>query len=152
MNWSLLNYVPKCALVPHGPHALRALVLYVTCALCAVASNVPRALCVLVPCVPHFLRALVSHVPHTFRVLVTHVTSSLCVFMTPCLVSHVLCVLCALILCANITFCAREFPCFTLLYFRSFFTCDVLGGIYSSYNKYSFPVILWTDDQHQLLV
>ena len=37
-----------------------------------------------------------------------------------------------LTLCANISFCALEFPHLTLLYLRSFLPCDFFGGIYSS--------------------
>ena len=119
------------ALVSHVPRALRALVPHVLCTLLAFVLCVPHVLRALLPYVSRFLRALalVAPVPH-----------AQCVLVPPCLVHHVpSCFkspLRALVSCltlrANISFCNLKFPCLTLLFFRSFPTCDYFGGIYSS--------------------
>ena len=84
-------------------------------ALRAPKLHVSLALCVLVPHVVLCLTCHVSYVPLYFK-------SS---FSLRNLVPR------ALHLCANITFCALEFPCLTLLFFYSFRNCErvILGRI-----------------------
>lgn len=104
---------------------------------------VPRILRAFVPYVPCFLRALVPYVPRALSSLAPHVTCALCVLKAPVpCVSRALSPMCLhpfltlflyvtlvprtfSILYANFTFCVLEFPCLTLLYLRSFPTCDL---------------------------
>ena len=111
--------VPR-ALLPYVSHALRALVPYVTRALRALVPYVlsyPKCPTCLMSHVPGALRALV---PHTLRVPVFHVSQASrfkSSFSLRTLLFRTL-----RILYPSVTFCALEFPCFTLLFFCSFVT------------------------------
>ena len=102
------------ALVPYVPRVLRVLVPHVSCAIRALVPHVPRALHDPVLQVPRALNVLMPHV------LVLQVPRSLCSLYT--LLSRTLHTL-----CPNITFCALEFPCLTLLFFCLFANCDFFG-------------------------
>ena len=55
-------------------------------------------------------------------------------------------------LCPNITFCALEFPCFTLLFFYLFATCEFLVEFTKVKTNIVLAVILWSDNQYLLTV
>ena len=96
---------------------------------------VPRDLRALVPYVPRVLRAIVLHVPHALLALELHVLGS---SLASCLMwphasrfmssfsLRTLLYRTLRTLCPNITFCALEFLCFTLLFFCLFANCDFL--------------------------
>ena len=94
------------ALVPYVPRVPRALLPYVSHALRALVPHVTRALRALVP---HTLRVPVFHVPQASRFKSSFSLRTL-LFRT------------LRILYPSVTFCALEFPCFTLLFFCSFVT------------------------------
>ena len=125
----------------------------------AVVPDVLRALHPLVPYVTRIIRALLLHVSRVLRTIVSHVLVPCVLLSFTCLLPYVFscrtwscaslamcpmypCTLRArfpyvhlvpraLHLCANITFCALEFPCLTLLFFYSFRNCErvILGRI-----------------------
>ena len=107
----------------------------------ALVPDAPGALHALVPCGLPILRALVLYFCRFLCALLSHMLRALCLLVSPCLVPsvfscfmspfslHTLFVPCTLnTLCANITFCALEFPCHTLLFFYSFSTCEFSLG------------------------
>ena len=138
---SLLNYVPYVLSCP------TCLVPSVLSCLTCLVPHVPRALPVLVPYVSGASRVLARYVPRAPRALAFYVLRAqhaschtyfcascsmwLCVshFMSP--FSSRTLLFCTLrTLCPNITFCALEIPCITLLFFCSFATCDFFWEIF----------------------
>lgn len=116
--WSRALY-PTCS---RAVYALcpSSLVSDVRRALLALVSHLPHALCVLLYQVARVIRALVFHVPCVSLVLCPmSLQALLALFPYVPLVSRTL-----RILCANFTICALEFPCFKLLIFYSFPTCN----------------------------
>ena len=119
--------------------ALRALVSYVLRVLRAPVLHIPRALRGLVP---HMLCA--SRASWPMRPHASHFISP---FSLRTLLSRTLSTL-----CPNITFCALEFPCFTLLFFYLFATCEFLVEFTKAKTNIVLAVILWSDDQYLLTV
>ena len=115
VNNKSLNYVPY---VPQVLYVPRARASHVSCSTCSCASRA------LLPTVLSYPTCLVPHVPRALCAPLFQVPRASCVLysMWPR----------ALRLCPNITFCALEFPCITLLFFCSFATCDFFWEIYQN--------------------
>ena len=123
--------------MPHVLCALHVLVSHVPRVLRAVMPLVPRAPRPFVSCVPRLLHALVFRVPPDLRFLCLMCHHTLwIIFPNVHLASITLNTL-----CSTITFCAFDFPCLTLLFFRSFPTCNFL----------SFSVMLWAEYQYKYI-
>ena len=135
---SLLNCVlqmlscPMC-LLSHVLWYLICLVSYLlSCPTCLVPYILSCLMC-LVPYMPSFSRCLTcSHALRASHPPCSRASRALCptcscaflaIFLYVLLLSHILGTP-----CTNIPSRALEFPCLTLLFFRSFPTCDFLEG------------------------
>ena len=143
------TYITPYVLTSQVSYVLRAPVSHVLRAKRVVVPDAFRGQRALAPCVLSVLRTLVSHLPRVLHPLMSHLSCTLCVLAIPASrVSPAFCPVCphalwslfpciplvrrTSILYANTTFRALEVPCLTLLFFRSFPSCNISGEIYWS--------------------
>ena len=133
----LVLYVPRALqnLLPNNLYCSACLISYVlSCRTCLISFVLSFLMC-LVPCL---LLCLTWLVPCVF----SWALCPMCLHPFWALFSYVILVPRTFsILCANINICVLELPCLTLLYLRSFPTCEFFEEITQVRT-------IWTDKQH----